>query len=44
MHLISIRNLRIDVSRFPDVKKQIEDWYATVKKAGLIGKISKMLE
>jgi mRNA interferase HigB len=33
MHLISIRNLRADVAQFPDVKKQIEDWYVTVKKA-----------
>jgi mRNA interferase HigB len=33
MHLISIRNLRIDVAQFPDIKKQIEDWYTTVKKA-----------
>jgi mRNA interferase HigB len=33
MHLISIRNLRIDAAQFPDVKKQIDDWYATVKKA-----------
>ncbi|BAZ37051.1 hypothetical protein NIES4101_29720 [Calothrix sp. NIES-4101] len=33
MHLISIRNLRLDATKFPDAKKQIEDWYATVKKA-----------
>jgi mRNA-degrading endonuclease HigB of HigAB toxin-antitoxin module len=33
MHLISIRNLRIDVAQFPDIKKQIEDWYTTVRKA-----------
>jgi mRNA interferase HigB len=33
MHLISIRNLRADVAQYPDAKKQIEDWYATVKKA-----------
>ena len=32
MHLISIRNLRIDAAQFPDVKKQVEDWYATVRK------------
>lgn len=32
MHLISIRNLRIDASQFPDVKKQVEDWYATTRK------------
>lgn len=34
MHLISISNLRIDTSEYPDIKKQIDDWYATVKKAG----------
>jgi mRNA interferase HigB len=33
MHLISIRNLRIDTSEYSDIKKQIDDWYATVKKA-----------
>ncbi len=33
MHLISIRNLRIDAAGFPDVKKQVEDWYAIAKKA-----------
>jgi mRNA interferase HigB len=33
MHLISIRNLRIEVARYPDAKKQVDDWYATVKKA-----------
>ncbi len=33
MHLISIRKLHIDANQFPDVKKQVEDWYATVKKA-----------
>jgi mRNA interferase HigB len=33
MHLISIRNLRVDAARHPDVKKQVDDWYATVKKA-----------
>lgn len=33
MHLISIRNLRIDSARFADVKKQVEDWYTTVRKA-----------
>ena len=33
MHLISIRNLRIDANQFPDVKKQVEDWYTTVTKA-----------
>jgi mRNA interferase HigB len=33
MHLISISNLRIDSSEYPDIKKQIDDWYITVKKA-----------
>ena len=33
MHLISIRNLRVDAAQFPDVKKQIDDWYATLNKA-----------
>ena len=33
MHLISIRNLRTDTGQFPDVKKQLENSYATVKKA-----------
>ncbi len=33
MHLISIRNLRRDTAQFADVKKQIDEWYATVKKA-----------
>jgi mRNA interferase HigB len=33
MHLISIRNLRIDVARYPDAKKQVDDWYTTVRKA-----------
>ncbi len=33
MHLISIRNLRADIVQFPDVKKQIDDWYTTIKKA-----------
>ncbi|MEH2294599.1 type II toxin-antitoxin system HigB family toxin [Nostoc sp.] len=32
MHLIAIRNLRIDAAQYADVKKQIDDWYATVKK------------
>ncbi|CAD5947936.1 hypothetical protein PCC9214_02364 [Planktothrix tepida] len=32
-HLISIRNLRTDTAKYPDVKKQIDDWYAVVKKA-----------
>jgi mRNA interferase HigB len=33
MHLISIRNLREDAARYPDVKKQLDNWYATVKAA-----------
>lgn len=33
MHLISIRNLRDDSAKYPDVKKQIDNWYAIVKKA-----------
>lgn len=30
--IIAIRNLRIDAAQYPDIKKQIDDWYATVKK------------
>jgi mRNA interferase HigB len=33
MHLISIRNLREDCAKYPDVEKQIDNWYAIVKKA-----------
>lgn len=33
MHLISIRNLRIDVAKHPDAKKLIDNWYVVVKKA-----------
>lgn len=33
MHLISIRALRTDAASYPDVKKTVDDWYATVKKA-----------
>jgi mRNA interferase HigB len=33
MHLISIRNLREDAVKYPDIKKQIEDWHITVKQA-----------
>ncbi|MCT7951311.1 type II toxin-antitoxin system HigB family toxin [Ancylothrix sp. C2] len=33
MHLISIRNLRAAANQYPDVKKQIDDWYANVKQA-----------
>jgi mRNA interferase HigB len=32
MHLISIRNLRRDVARYPDVQAPIEDWYNIVRK------------
>lgn len=33
MHLISVRNLRKDVARYSDVKRQIDNWYITVKKS-----------
>lgn len=33
MHLISIRNLRADATQYPDVGKQIEEWYQTIKQA-----------
>ncbi|NJL19866.1 MAG: type II toxin-antitoxin system HigB family toxin [Leptolyngbyaceae cyanobacterium SM1_3_5] len=33
MHLISIRNLRNDAARYADVSKQIDNWFANVKKA-----------
>lgn len=33
MRLISISSLHQDTSRYPDVKKQIENWYDVVKKA-----------
>jgi mRNA interferase HigB len=33
MHLISIRNLRADVSKYPNVGKIVDRWYATVEKA-----------
>lgn len=33
MHLISIQNLRTDAAKYPDIKKHIDNWYATVKKA-----------
>ncbi|MEA5549700.1 type II toxin-antitoxin system HigB family toxin [Anabaena cylindrica UHCC 0172] len=32
MHLMSIRSLREDAAKYPDIKKQIDSWYATVKK------------
>jgi mRNA interferase HigB len=33
MHLISIRNLRVDTAQYPDIKKQVNNWYTTVSKA-----------
>ena len=33
MHLISIRNLRQDSSRYPHLKKVIDEWYSILKKA-----------
>lgn len=33
MHLISIRNLRTDASKYPDAITSIDSWYATVKKS-----------
>ncbi|WP_353930801.1 type II toxin-antitoxin system HigB family toxin [Okeanomitos corallinicola TIOX110] len=33
MKLISIGNLRNDAAKYPDIKKQIEDWNTTVKKS-----------
>ncbi len=33
MHLIHIRNLRSDAGQYPDISSQVEQWYATVKKA-----------
>jgi mRNA interferase HigB len=33
MRLIAISRLRNDASRYPDVKKQIENWYTVVKNA-----------
>ena len=33
MRLIAISRLRKDASRYPDVKKQIENWYTVVKNA-----------
>ena len=33
MHLIAISRLRADAARYPDVSKQVEVWYATVKGA-----------
>ena len=31
MHLIAIRNLRADSSRYPDTQTAIEEWYKIVK-------------
>ena len=33
MHLISLRNLRNDAAKYPDVKNQIEIWQETINKA-----------
>jgi mRNA interferase HigB len=33
MHLISIRNLRQDSSRYPHLKKVIDEWYSILRKA-----------
>jgi len=33
MHLIAINKLRRETDLYPDVKNQIETWYATIKKA-----------
>ena len=33
MHLISIRNLRVDAAKYPDAIKSVNNWYATVKKS-----------
>ena len=33
MHLISIRNLRIDTAKYPDAISSINSWYATLKKS-----------
>ncbi|MGI2908083.1 type II toxin-antitoxin system HigB family toxin [Tolypothrix sp. VBCCA 56010] len=33
MHLISIRNLRADAAKYPDVTEQVEAWYRVVKSA-----------
>ncbi|AFZ58150.1 type II toxin-antitoxin system HigB family toxin [Anabaena cylindrica FACHB-243] len=33
MHLISIRNLREETAKYPNIKKQIDSWYEIVKKA-----------
>lgn len=33
MHLISIRNLRADASKYPDAVEPINSWYQVVKSA-----------
>ena len=33
MQLISIRNLRADAAKYPDVTEQVEAWYRVVKSA-----------
>jgi mRNA interferase HigB len=33
MHLIAIRNLRVDAAKYSDVSKKIKDWYQAVKQA-----------
>jgi mRNA interferase HigB len=33
MHLISIRNLRADAAKYPDVSNQVDAWYRAVKSA-----------
>lgn len=33
MHLISIRKLRSDATKYPDISQVIEAWYAVVKRA-----------
>ncbi|BDA69244.1 hypothetical protein CAL7716_034100 [Calothrix sp. PCC 7716] len=32
MHLISIRNLRVDAAQYPNVESQIEEWYKSIRK------------
>jgi mRNA interferase HigB len=33
MHLISIRNLRADIAKYPSIGKIVDRWYATIKNA-----------
>ena len=33
MHLISIKKLRTDAYKFPDISRQIQDWYSNVREA-----------